>query len=151
MTTRIIGTGSYAPENRVTNDDLAKIMETSDEWIRTRTGISERHISIGEGTSFMAAEAAKQALEMAGVKAKELDIILLATSSPDKCFPSGACEVQAAIGAKNAVAFDLSAACSGFIFALNTVHSFFKSGIYKTGLIICLLYTSFSCGKIRIK
>lgn len=136
MTTRIIGTGSYAPENRVTNDDLAKIMETSDEWIRTRTGISERHISSGEGTSFMAAEAAKQALEMAGVKAEELDIILLATSSPDKCFPSGACEVQAAIGAKNAVAFDLSAACSGFIFALNTVHSFFKSGIYKTGLII---------------
>ncbi len=137
MTTKIIGTGSAVPEQVVTNDDLAKIVDTNDEWIRTRTGIGERRIASTEsGTSHMAAEAAREALKQAGISAEDLDIIILATSSPDYCFPSGACEVQAAIGAKKAVAFDISAACSGFIFALNTVHSFFKAGIYKTGLVI---------------
>ena len=136
MTTKIIGTGSYAPEQIVTNDDLAKIMDTSDEWIRTRTGIRERRITLGEGTAALAAEAAKRALEDAGVEAKDVDIIILATSSPDNCFPSDACEVQAAVGAVNAVAYDISAACSGFIFALNTVHSFIQAGIYRTGLVI---------------
>lgn len=136
MTTKIIGTGSYAPEQIVTNDDLAKIMDTSDEWIRTRTGIRERRITLGEGTAALAAKAAKRALEDAGVEAKDVDIIILATSSPDNCFPSDACEVQAAVGAVNAVAYDISAACSGFIFALNTVHSFIQAGIYRTGLVI---------------
>ncbi|WP_077613491.1 beta-ketoacyl-ACP synthase III [Clostridium sp. Marseille-P2415] len=137
MTTKIIGTGSAVPDQVVTNDDLAKFVDTSDEWIRTRTGIRERRIASSEsGTSDLAAEAAKEALKNAGVSAEELDIIILATSSADCCFPSGACEVQAAIGAYNAVAFDLSAACTGFIYALHTVQSFFKAGIYKTGLVI---------------
>lgn len=136
MTARIIGTGSYVPERVVRNADLAEIVDTSDEWIVSRTGIRERRLAVEEGTSHMAAEAAKRALEDAGVKAEELDIILLATSSPDNCFPAGACEVQAAIGAVNAVAFDISAACSGFIFGMNTVYGFMKAGIYRTGLVI---------------
>lgn len=136
MTGRIIGTGSYVPEQVVTNEDLAKIVDTTDEWIVTRTGIHERRIAVHEGTSEMAAKAARRALEDAGMEALELDIILLATSSPDNCFPNGACEVQAAIGAKNAVAFDISAACSGFEFALSTVQAFLQAGIYKTALII---------------
>lgn len=137
MTTKIIGTGSAVPQQVVTNDDLAQIVDTNDEWIRTRTGIRERRIASAEsGTSDLAVKAARQALENAGVKPEDLDIIILGTSSADCCFPSGACEVQAAIGAVHAVAFDLSAACSGFVFALNTVHSFFQSGIYRTGLVI---------------
>lgn len=136
MTSRIIGTGSYVPERIVTNDDLAKIVETDDEWIRSRTGIHERRIALEEGTSHMAIEAAKRAIENAGIAAEDIDIIILGTSSPDHCFPAGACEVQAAIGAVNAVAFDISAACSGFLFALNTVQAFIQSGIYKTALVI---------------
>lgn len=137
MTTKIIGTGSAVPDQVVTNDDLARIVDTSDEWIRTRTGIRERRIASEQsGTSDLAAEAAREALKSAGVAPEELDIIILATSSADCCMPSGACEVQAAIGAFHAVAFDISAACSGFVFALNTVHSFFQAGIYKTGLVI---------------
>lgn len=136
MTSRIIGTGSYAPVQIVTNEDLAKIVETNDEWIRTRTGIHERRITLNEGTSSMAIEAAKRAIENAGISPEELDIILLATSSPDHCFPAGACEVQAAIGAVNAVAFDISAACSGFLFALNTVQAYIQAGIYKTALVL---------------
>lgn len=136
MTTRIIGTGSYLPERAVSNQELAQMVETSDAWIRSRTGIGERRIAVGEGTSDMASKAALRALEQAGIGAEELDIIILATSSPDDCFPSGACQVQKAIGACRAAAFDISAACSGFIFALNTMHSFLKSGIYRTGLVI---------------
>lgn len=137
MTTKIIGTGSSVPEQIVTNDDLAKFVDTSDDWIRTRTGIRERRIaSEKSGTSQLAAEAAQKALENAGIEANELDIIILATSSGDCCFPSGACEVQAAIGAGRAAAFDINAACSGFIYAFHTIHSFFQAGIYKTGLII---------------
>lgn len=137
-TCRIVGTGSYVPERIVTNDDLAGIVETNDEWIVTRTGIHERRIAadVETGTSYMAAEAARRALADAGMKAEELDIILLATSSPDNCFPSGACEVQGAIGADRAVAFDISAACSGFIFALNTMQAFIQAGIYQTGMVI---------------
>lgn len=136
MTSRIIGTGSYAPVQIVTNEDLAKIVETNDEWIRTRTGIHERRITLNEGTSSMAIEAAKRAIENAGISPEELDIILLATSSPDHCFPAGACEVQAEVGAVNAVAFDISAACSGFLFALNTVQAYIQAGIYKTALVL---------------
>ena len=136
MTARIAGIGAYVPETIVTNDDLAKIVETSDEWISSRTGIRERRISTKEGTSDLAAEAARRALEAAGVKPEELDLIILGTSSPDCNYPSGACEVQAKIGAVNAAAFDISAACSGFIFAMNIVQGFLKSGIYQTALII---------------
>ncbi|MBE5972585.1 MAG: ketoacyl-ACP synthase III [Lachnoclostridium sp.] len=136
MTARIAGIGAYVPEMIVTNDDLSKIVETSDEWISSRTGIKERRISTKEGTSDLAAEAARRALDAAGVKPEELDLIVLGTSSPDCNYPSGACEVQAKIGAVNAAAFDVSAACAGFIFALNIVQGFFKSGIYQTALII---------------
>lgn len=136
MTTKIIGTGSYVPELVVTNDDLSKVVETSDEWIRSRTGIRERRIADGMGTSVLAARAAEAALDNAGMKAEEIDIIILATSSPDQCFPNGACEVQKAIGAVRAVAFDISVACTGFVYAMNTMHAFFKSGLYRTGLVI---------------
>lgn len=136
MTTRIIGTGSYVPEQIVTNDDLAKIVETSDEWIRSRTGIGARRIATADSTSHMAAEAAKRALEQSGIKPEEIDLILLGTSSPDFCFPNGACEVQGMIGAVNAACYDISAACTGFVFALNTAHAFISSGIYKTALVI---------------
>ena len=136
MTTRIIGTGSYVPEQIVTNDDLAKIVETSDEWIRSRTGSGERRIATLDSTSDMAARAAQAALEQAGVGAEEIDLILLGTSSPDHCFPNGACEVQARIGAVNAACFDISAACTGYVFALNTAHAFISTGLYRTALVI---------------
>lgn len=136
MTTRIIGTGSYAPEKIVTNDDLAKIVDTNDEWIKSRTGIERRHISEGMGMTELATKAANKAIEDAGIDPEEIDIIIVGTSSADMSFPSSACLVQTAVGAKNAVAFDISAACAGFIYALNIVHSFIQAGIYKTGLII---------------
>lgn len=120
----------------MTNDDLALIVDTSDEWIRSRTGIRNRRISDGAGTAYMAAEAAKRALENAGVSAEEIDLIILGTSTPDCCFPSGACEVQAQIGAVNAVGFDVSAACAGFLFALSTAYGFMTAGMYKTALVI---------------
>lgn len=136
MITKIIGTGSCVPERIVTNDDLAQIVETSDEWIQSRTGIRERRISEGADTAELAAGAAKAALENAGVSADDVDLILVATSTPDHCFPNAACMVQAAIGAERAVAYDISAACSGFLFAVNTAHAFLGSGIYKTALVI---------------
>ena len=136
MTARIAGIGICVPENIITNDDLAKIVDTNDEWIRSRTGLCERRISTEDGPSALAAKAAKKALEAAGVSPEEIDILILGTSSPDYNYPSGACEVQAAIGAVNAVAFDISAACAGFIFAMEIVQGFFQAGIYKTALII---------------
>lgn len=136
MTTRIIGTGSYVPAQIVTNDDLSRVVETSDEWIRSRTGIGERRIATTDSTSDMAAKAAQNALEQAGVSPEEIDLILLATSSPDFCFPNGACEVQAKLGAVHAACYDISAACTGFVFALNTAHAFLSAGIYKTALVI---------------
>ena len=136
MTARIAGVGAYVPETVVTNNDLARIVDTSDEWIVSRTGIRERRISTKEGTSDLAAEAARRALDASGMKPEELDLIILGTSSPDCNYPSGACEVQAKIGAVNAVAFDVSAACAGFIFALNIVQGFFQANIYRTALII---------------
>lgn len=120
----------------MTNDDLAKVMATNDEWIRSRTGIGERRIVTVGGTSQMAAEAAKNAMAQAGVEPEEIDLILLGTSSQDNLFPNGACEVQAMIGAVNAACYDISAACTGFVFALNTAHAFINSGIYNTALVI---------------
>lgn len=136
MTIRIMGTGSSLPAKAVSNDDLAKIMDTSDEWIRSRTGIESRHIAVEETTTSMAVDAAEKALADAGIGAEELDLIIVASVSPDKCFPSTACEVQAAIGATNAVAFDLNAACSGFLFGLSVANAYFSSGIYQKALII---------------
>ncbi|MEI6536402.1 MAG: beta-ketoacyl-ACP synthase 3, partial [Verrucomicrobiaceae bacterium] len=136
-TCSIIGTGSYMPERVLTNHDLEKIVDTSDEWIFTRTGIRERRIAAdGEATSDLAAAAAHQAMEMAGVQAEELDLIIVATVTPDMFFPSTACMVQKKIGAKNAVCFDISAACSGFLYAMETARHFLNNGPRVTALVI---------------
>jgi 3-oxoacyl-[acyl-carrier-protein] synthase III len=136
-TCSIIGTGSYVPERVLTNDDLSKIVETSDEWITTRTGIKERRIAAeGENTSDMASEAARRALASAGITAADVDLIIVATVTPDMFFPSTACIVQKKLEAWNAVAFDISAACSGFLYALQTARHFINSGNRKTALII---------------
>lgn len=136
MAIRIIGTGRGLPKTVVTNDDLAKRMDTSDEWIRTRTGIGERRIASDETTAGMSVEAAKAAITTAGIEAAEIDVILVGTVSPDQCFPTVSCMVQKEIGAVHAVCYDLSAGCSGFLFALNTVYAYMKAGIYRYGLII---------------
>ena len=136
MTTKIIGIGSYVPDTVVTNQDLMKFLNTDDAWIRERTGICERRVSKDMGTCGLAIEAAKRAIDDAGIDPKEIDLIVLATSSGDRAFPAAAMDVQAAIGAVNAVGFDITAACSGFIFGLHIAHSFFAAGIYKTALII---------------
>jgi len=134
----ITSVGHFLPEDKLTNFDLEKMVETNDEWIRTRTGIEERRIlkDPEKATSYMAAEAAKEALEEAGVQPEEVDLIIVATVTPDYIFPSTACLVQDAIGAKNAFAFDLSAACSGFIYALTNGAAFIESGRYKKVLVI---------------
>lgn len=133
----IIGTGSYMPERTLTNHDLEKIVDTSDEWIFTRTGIRERRIAADdEATSDMASAAARNALEMAGVRPEDLDLIIVATVTPDMFFPSTACMVQKKIGAKNAVCFDISAACSGFLYALQTARHYLNGGPRVTALVI---------------
>ena len=136
MNAHILGTGSFLPEKIVTNFDLAERVETNDEWIVSRTGIRERHIAVEESTAEMAAAAARRALSDADVGAEELEMILLATVSPDHIVPSAACEVQAMLGAKNAVAIELNAACSGFVFALNTAQAYVRAGIYTKILVI---------------
>lgn len=136
MTTRIIGTGSYLPETVVTNNYLSTIMDTSDEWISSRTGIRERRLVNTETTASMAIEAAKRALLDAHILAEDVDLIIVGTLTGDHLTPSTACEVQAGIGAVNAVAFDINAACSGFMFSLNTANAYINSGIYKTALVL---------------
>lgn len=136
MITRIVGTGSCLPEQVVSNDDLSKIMDTSDEWISSRTGIRERRLAKEETTASMSAAAAKKALEDAGIKAEEVDLIIVGTITGDHVTPSTACEVQAQIGAVNAAAFDINAACSGFMFALHTAHVYLQSGIYRTAVVL---------------
>lgn len=136
MRTKIIGTGSCLGDHTVTNDDLAGIVETSDEWIKSRTGISKRQINTKYKTWEMAARAALSACDNAGITPADLDFIVVATTTPDCCFPSVACQVQGAIGALKATAFDLSAACTGFIFALNTVYGLFHTGTFRYGLVI---------------
>lgn len=133
---KITGIGSYFPDNIVTNDDLSKIMDTSDEWISKRTGIRKRRLSIKENTSDLAIMAAKNALKSANISAEDLDLIILATTTPDYLTPSTASIVQSKIGAENAACFDILAACSGFIYALKTGKSFIESGAYKRVLII---------------
>ena len=133
---KVTGTGSSLPEKIVTNFDIEKLVETSDEWIRERTGIEKRHISTGETVASLAADAAKKALLMAGKNAEEVDLIIVATCSPEMLLPCCACQVQSIIGAKNAVAYDLNAACSGFVFGLSAANAYIETGMYKNALII---------------
>jgi 3-oxoacyl-[acyl-carrier-protein] synthase-3 len=135
--TVIAGTGSYVPEKVMTNADLERIVDTTDEWITARTGISERRIaSDTQATSDLALEAAKKALADAGVSPEEVELVLVATGTPDMAFPATACLVQSRLGATNAAAFDLSAACSGFIYGLSVADGFIRSNTYKTILLI---------------
>lgn len=134
---RIIGTGSYVPEKVLTNKDLENMVDTSDEWIITRTGVKERRITTdGEASSALATYSAERALEMAGISPEELDLIIVGTVTPDMLFPSVGCMVQDELGAKKAVAFDISAGCTGFIYALSVADSFIKNGSYKKALVI---------------
>ncbi len=133
---RIIGTGSALPQTVISNDDLAAIMDTSDEWISSRTGIKTRHLVAEETTTSMALEAAKRALASAQIAPEELDLIIAGTVSPDYLFPTLSCELQAKLGAVNATAFDLSAGCSGFLFALATADAYLHTGKYRTALLI---------------
>lgn len=133
----IIGVGRYVPEKVVKNTDLEKIMDTSDEWIRTRTGIEERRIAGDDmDTSDMAIEAAKNAIEHAGISPKEIDLILVATVTPDQPFPTVACMLQDRLGATNAAAMDISAACAGFMYGLATAQQFIVSGTYRYVLVV---------------
>lgn len=135
MTVRIMGTGSALPERHVTNEELARLVDTSDEWIRERTGIGGRYVSTGETVAELAARACTAALANAGKEAAQVDLVLVATCSPEDATPCVACQVQDRIGAGNAVAFDLNAACSGFLFALHTAWAYIASGIYRNALI----------------
>lgn len=132
----ILGVGAYAPEAVMSNVDLEKIVETSDEWIQSRTGIVNRHLSEGENTSDLGMKAALAALKDAGVEAEELDMILLATTTPDHLSPSTAALVQKKIGAKNAVAMDISAGCTGFVYLLDLARNLIASGSYQKILLI---------------
>lgn len=137
MTTRIIGTGSALPAHTITNDDLSKFLDTSDEWISTRTGIRSRQIAgEGENVVSLAVEASRKAMEDGKVMPEEIQLVLVATCSSENYFPSAACRVQEALGLKNASAMDLSAACSGFLFALHTAHAYIMSGFYDTVLVV---------------
>ncbi len=136
MRSRICGTGSALPEKIVTNDDLSQIMDTSDEWIRSRTGIERRHLAVEETLTSLAVQAAENALKEARMQADALDMIIAATLSADKICPSLSCELQRELGAVNAVAFDINAACSGFMFALQTADAYIRCGQYKNILII---------------
>ncbi|MEN3943567.1 beta-ketoacyl-ACP synthase III [Prosthecobacter sp. SYSU 5D2] len=136
-TSSIIGTGSYMPEKILTNEDLSKFVDTSDEWITSRTGIRARRIAADDqATSDLASEAARRAMAAAGVTAEEINLIVVATVTPDMFFPSTACFVQKKIGASNAVCFDISAACSGFLYALQVARHFINTGNRTTALVI---------------
>ena len=134
---RISGTGGYLPENIVTNADLEKTLDTSDQWIRDRTGIEQRHIAVeGQTTVDLAEEASRLAIEAAGIDAQDIDLIILATSTPDKIFPSSACILQARLGIHGCPAFDIQAVCTGFIYALTVADKFIKSGSSKKALVV---------------
>ncbi|MDR7076623.1 3-oxoacyl-[acyl-carrier-protein] synthase-3 [Neobacillus niacini] len=137
MNAGIVGIGRYLPEKVVTNADLEKIMDTSDEWIRSRTGIEERRIADDNtNTSDMGLAAAQKAIENAGITPEDIDLILVATVTPDQPFPSVACMLQERLGAKKAAAMDVSAACAGFMYGIVTAKQFVESGVYKHVLIV---------------
>lgn len=136
MIGKICGTGSYVPSEYLDNDDLSQMVDTSDEWIRERTGIVKRHIAKEETTVSMAAKAAKKALESAGVQPEEIDLLLVSTISSNVILPCTACEVQKEIHAVHATCFDLNAACTGFLFAYNTAQAYIANGMSKNALVI---------------
>ena len=134
---QILSIGMAVPETVITNDDLTKILDTSDEWISTRTGIKQRHIANGdENSTLFGIEAAKDALQKAGVQGEEVDAIIVASSNPFNIYPSTGCAIQEAIGAKNAIAFDVTAACTGMLYALEIGRSFIATGKYKNVLLV---------------
>jgi 3-oxoacyl-[acyl-carrier-protein] synthase-3 len=134
---RITGTGGYLPENVMTNDDIAKFVDTNDQWIRERTGIEQRHIVVdGQTTVDLAEGASRLAIEAAGIDASDIDLIILATSTPDKIFPSSACILQARLGIHGCPAFDIQAVCSGFVYALTVAEKFIKLGSSKKALVV---------------
>ena len=134
---RIAGTGSYLPEKVLTNADLEKIVDTTDEWIASRTGIRQRHVAAdGQTTGDLAEGAARKALEAAGVAASEIELIVVGTTTPDIIFPSTACLLQHRLGANGCAAFDVNAACSGFVYALAVADKFIRSGAVKTALVV---------------
>jgi 3-oxoacyl-[acyl-carrier-protein] synthase-3 len=134
---RIAGTGSYLPPRVVSNEDLAKKLDTSDAWIRERTGIRQRHIADeSQASSDLALEASRRALQAAGLTPADIDLIIVATSTPDYIFPSTACLLQAKLGVKGCAAFDMQAVCSGFVYALATADSLMKNGIYRKTLVV---------------
>jgi len=134
---RIVGTGSYLPENVMTNHDLEKLVETSDQWIRERTGIEQRHIvADNETTVDLAEKASRRAIEAAGIDASEIDLIVLATSTPDKIFPSSACILQGRLDIHGCPAFDIQAGCTGFVYALAVAEEFIKTGSARTALVV---------------
>ncbi|MBL0000250.1 MAG: ketoacyl-ACP synthase III [Sphingomonadales bacterium] len=134
---RIVGTGSALPKTRVSNEDLAQRVDTSDEWIVARTGIRFRHIAQdGETTSTLATDACQKALKAANVEAGEVDLIILATATPDQTFPASATKVQAALGIDDCIAFDVAAVCSGFLYALSVADSMIRAGAARTALVI---------------
>lgn len=134
--TRILGTGSYAPNNVLTNEDLKKYVDTSDEWIYSRTGIKERHISINEGTVDLAYQASIKAIESAGMKNSDIDLIIVATVTPDYAFPGVSNLLQAKLDIKDIPAFDINAACSGFLYTLELADKMIKSGAYNHILVV---------------
>lgn len=136
MVGKIYGTGSYVPEHVMDNDDLAKIVDTNDEWIRERTGIGRRHVIEEETTSYMAGQAAARAVEQSGIDPAEIDLILVATSSSEVIYPCAACEVQKTVGAVHAAGYDLNAACTGFVLAFNTAQAYIGAGLYRTILVV---------------
>jgi 3-oxoacyl-[acyl-carrier-protein] synthase-3 len=133
---KIVGLGKYLPPKRLKNSDLEKIVDTSDQWITTRTGIKERRIAVGSSSSELAHRAAKRALKDAGLKADDLDLIIVASITPDNFFPSTACRLQNLIKARNAAAFDISAACSGFVYGLTCAWQLIEGGLYKNVLVV---------------
>ena len=133
----IVGTGSYLPPRVVTNDELSRKIDTSDAWIQERTGIKQRHVADeAQASSDLALEASRRALEAAGVKAAELDLIVVATSTPDFIFPSTACLLQAKLGVRGSAAFDIQAVCSGFVYGLATADNFIRAGTHKRALVV---------------
>jgi 3-oxoacyl-[acyl-carrier-protein] synthase III len=137
MYSKIIGTGSYLPAKVLTNYDLEKMVDTTHEWIVTRSGIVERHIAAdGELTSDLALQASRRAIEAAGIRPDEIDLIIVATTTPDQIFPSTACILQDKLGVKQGAAFDVQAVCSGFIYALNTADMFIRGGQVRNALVV---------------
>ena len=137
MNSRIAGTGGYLPENVMTNADLEKIVETSDEWITERTGIRQRHIAVeGETTCDIAEKAARQAIDSAGLKPQDIDLIIVATTTPDRIFPSTACLLQQRLDIHGCAAFDVQAVCTGFVYALSVAEKFIRTGSATRALVV---------------